>query len=86
VTEERTKYLYFRCGKCGRGITCYQLVASWEKAEQSDRPAALQVCSCGSRQLSPSNPKWYEELLYPSVWKLWYKRVFLPWWAAKRNK
>jgi hypothetical protein len=59
--------------------------ARWDKAEkmEGDHP---ELCPCGSRQFSPGNTKWYEELLFPSIWKLWFVRIFLPWLKAKLGR
>ena len=75
MNKHRTGHLYYRCHKCGRGMTCLQVEARWDKAEAKggEHP---ELCPCGSRQLSPGNPLWWEELLYPSIWKLWYERVY----------
>ena len=73
--EPRTKHLFYRCKQCGKGITCLQIEATWEKAEAS-KSISPSLCSCGSRQVSPGNPFWWEELFKPSIWKLWYKRVY----------
>lgn len=85
MTEDRTKYLFYRCFKCGRGMTCLEMIRKWEKAERSDKPA-LDLCTCGSRQFAPGNPKLWEELFRPSIWKLFYVKVFLPWLKAKLSK
>lgn len=73
----RTDYLTYRCYTCGRLITALDLESMWEKAEQSEETLAS-ICPCGSRRLCPGNPKWWEEILFPRVWKLFFVRVLLP--------
>jgi SAM-dependent methyltransferase len=67
---------------CGRGMTCLEMERRWKKAEaRADGNAEL--CPCGSRQFRPANPRLWEELLFPGIWRLWYHRVLKPWLAAK---
>lgn len=77
--SERLRYLCYRCYRCGRLLTRLEIVAKWEEAEKDTSTVQSAVCSCGSRHITPGNPKLWEELFLPRVWKLWYYEVFLPW-------
>ena len=79
----RTRYLFYRCER-GHGVTALQLEAAWVKAEKFNAEYPMdvahhaEICFCGSRKISPSNPSIWEELTSPAIWKLWFLRVFLP--------
>lgn len=77
-----TKYLLYRCFKCGRPLTCLQIQAVWASASK-DSGKSPPLCSCGSSHISPGNAKWWEELLYPSIWKIWYHFVLKPWYKKR---
>ena len=85
LPDSRLRYLLYRCHKCGKVITALHIEKVWAKAEKFNegKPVKEQqhgvLCSCGSRHVTPSNATTWEELTNPSIWLLWYKRVFLPW-------
>jgi hypothetical protein len=80
----KPKYLMYRCYKCGAPITALQIEANWAKAPEDPKPGeSVPLCACGSSHISPGNAKWWEELLYPSIWKLWFYKVLLPWWRSR---
>jgi hypothetical protein len=81
---DRINYLVMRCYRCGRLITKLEILRVWDKAEKSGgvHPS---LCPCGSRHVSPTNPKLWEELFLPRVWKLGFYEVFLPWLRSRRR-
>ncbi len=81
--SERLRYFCYRCYRCGRLLTRLEIVKRWEIAEKDLSVPHLTICPCGSRHLSPTNPKWWEELLYPRVWKLWWVEAVTPWLKTK---
>jgi hypothetical protein len=83
VSEERLPYLVWRCYGCGRLITRLEIYARWKKSE-GDNYSDNSTCPCGSGKIAPSNPKLWEEVLLPRIWKLWWVDVFLPWLRSKR--
>lgn len=82
----RTRYLFYRCNN-GHPITALQLEEAWAKAEKHNAENTSQhhaeVCPCGSRKISPGNPTLLEEWTRPSIWRLWFHRVFVPWLYRK---
>ncbi len=79
--SERLHFPCYRCHRCHRLITKLEILDRWHEAEKDTSVVHHAICPCGSRHLSPTNPKWWEELLYPRVWRLWYYEVLLPWLA-----
>jgi DNA-directed RNA polymerase subunit RPC12/RpoP len=86
TTGARLRHLLYRCYRCTRILTSLEIERSWAKGEKANEgvPVENQVahpqsCPCGSRHLTPTNASLWEELTRPSIWWLWYKRVFLPW-------
>lgn len=84
MIEDKLKYLIMRCYKCGRLITCFEILHAWS---QPPPPAGCgdhaPICPCGSRHVNPSNPKLWEELFLPRVWKVWLFKVVLPWFKKR---
>lgn len=74
MSDREVSYLAFRCVGCGRLITKLELMDRWQKSELEGL-SDHSVCPCGSRQLRPTNPKLWEELFLPRVWKLWWREV-----------
>lgn len=58
----------YRCYLCGRLITRLEIANAW-----SEKRANL--CTCGSGKIAPTNPKLWEELFLPRVWKLWWSDI-----------
>jgi len=83
MNKEDIRYLCYRCYICGRLITKLDLVRVWTAAEKAGVDQKS-VCPCGSGKLSPTNPKLWEELLLPRVWRLWLQEVVWPWVKGKR--
>jgi hypothetical protein len=79
----RVRHLAYRCYRCGRPITCLEIVAAWEKAEKHPESPSMNLCACGSRHITPTNFTLLEELTTPRIWKLWFHRVLIPWLKAK---
>ena len=83
VNDNReVKYLLFRCYKCGRLITKYQMLDIWQEAELADADVKG-LCPCGSGRISPGNATVWEELTRPDVWLVWWLDVALPWLKRK---
>jgi len=82
--SSRLTYLAYRCEKCGRLLTKLEMIEGWERAER-DGISLKGVCSCGSGRVSPTNPKLWEEICLPRVWRLWWKEVALPWVRSFRR-
>jgi hypothetical protein len=84
--SERLSYLCYRCHRCKRLLTKLEILDKWSEyeAELKANPGLTStksaLCVCGSRHIVPTNPLWWEELLYPRVWRLWWHEVILPWW------
>lgn len=74
----RLSYLVYRCYRCGRLLTNLEILKKWEKAEDNGG-TVLGLCPCGSRHITPTNAKWWEELLLPRVWRVWWVFVVRPW-------
>jgi DNA-directed RNA polymerase subunit RPC12/RpoP len=72
MSEERLRFPYYRCYRCGKGMTKFQIIKKWEK-EEATKSGKLNLCACGSRQIVPANPSLLEELFKPSIWLLWLK-------------
>ena len=77
TSTDRLSYLVYRCTLCHRLITCLEIVARWEGLEAS-RGVPNGLCPCGSSKISPTNPKLWEELFLPRVWKLWWVEIAKP--------
>jgi hypothetical protein len=78
------KYLLYRCYKCGRVITKLDIQAIWSiPPPPKGCNDHVPLCPCGSRHVSPSNAKLWEELILPRIWKLWWYEVVLPWWKNR---
>ncbi len=78
VLPEQIAALYpcYRCGNCKRLITKLEILAAWDAA------VSAALCPCGGRTIRPTNPKLWEELLLPRVWRTWYTYVLQPWMNA----
>lgn len=63
-------YDFYRC------VACKKLITRPEELEFCDpaSPRGGQVCSCGYRRYSPTNPRWFE-FLYPRVVKFAFFRI-----------
>ncbi len=61
-------YLY-RCTGCKALLTKVEMIRKWRAAEANSEEALI-ICACGGNRISPSNAKWYEELLLPAMWEL----------------
>lgn len=59
---DRLHYVY-RCKGCMGLITKLEILESRYQQQ-------VNLCACGGRTVSPTNAKWWEELLYPKLWKL----------------
>lgn len=79
-----TKHLVYRCFKCGRVLTCIDINKAWDASD--GHLAHMPLCVCGSRHVSPTNAKLWEELLLPRIWKLWWVKIVTPWLKAKFAK
>jgi len=77
--SDRLRFLCYRCHRCGRLLTKLQILDKWHEAEKDVTKTNMGLCACGSRHINPSNPTLWEELTHPSVWRLWYYEVLLPW-------
>jgi len=66
--SERLRHPLYRCYYCGYLLTRHEMIAKWETAERTDSKDAS-LCPCGSRTVRATNPKWWEELFLPRVWK-----------------
>ena len=84
--SERLKYLCYRCYRCGRLLTKLEIIDKWHENEKDVSVVRSALCSCGSRHITPTNPKWWEELLLPRVWWLWALEVFMPWYTKRADK
>lgn len=73
MSDERLRYLAYRCYVCGRLLTRYEIYDRWDRGESDN------LCPCGSNKISPTNPKLWEELFLPRVWRLWWFGVVIPW-------
>jgi hypothetical protein len=81
------RYLLYRCYKCGALITALTIQDIWRSTPDDPPPGStVPLCTCGSSHISPGNAKWWEELLYPSVWRLWFVEIFKPWLKEKLGK
>lgn len=58
-------YWCYRCRACTRLITKLEVISAQSMGRAN-------LCPCGSKTVSPTNPKWWEELLLPRCWKLIY--------------
>lgn len=78
--EGRLRYLAYRCKSCGRPLTKLEILARWDRMEvEGGKESAL--CPCGSRMITPTTFKVWEELLYPKIWRLFWKEVsWKDWW------
>ena len=63
----RLRYPLWRCDQCGRIITRREIVGKWEAAEATSGPVTL--CPCGCSIIHPTNPKMWEEMFLPRVWR-----------------
>lgn len=70
---ERLPYYCYRCYACGRLLTKLEILDVWNRSERDGIPRS--ICACGSTRITPTNPKLWEELFLPRVWKLWWKAV-----------
>jgi hypothetical protein len=66
-------------------MTCLEMERRWGKAETKG-DGSTELCPCGSRQFKPGNPRVWEELLFPSIWKLFILRVAKPWLLSKLGR
>lgn len=66
--SDRLRHPLYRCSSCGRILTRHEIVGKWQKLEESGTFDAS-ICVCGSRKVNPTNPKLWEELFLPRVWK-----------------
>jgi hypothetical protein len=78
ITEPR--HLLYRCFKCGSLMTSLAIQDKWRKMDGVGSNPPL--CPCGSSHFNPGNAKWWEEIIFPSIWKLWYVKVW-PTWKAR---
>jgi hypothetical protein len=78
----RLSYLVYRCEKCHRPLTCYEIEARWEKQEKGQSMSSG-ICPCGSGRICPTNLTLWEELTLPRVWRLWWGKVVKPWFQSK---
>lgn len=82
----RLRYLCYRCYLCGRLLTKTEILALWDRNDRAfaeNGTTSSAICPCGSNKISPTNPLWWEELLLPRVWKLWWVERVRPWLKAK---
>ena len=61
---DRLHYCY-RCTSCGRLITKLEILGG-------RCSGSVNLCTCGSRTIRPTNAKWWEELFLPRCWRLIY--------------
>jgi len=77
IEVSELRYLVYRCSGCRRVLTSLEMQERWSKS-QTEGFKDNSICPCGSTKLIPSNPSLLEELTLPRIWKLWFKKVFLP--------
>lgn len=70
MERSEIKFPCWRCYNCGRLITRLEIAEAWEAKKNN-------LCPCGSGKISPTNPRLWEELFLPRVWKLW--------WSLRKN-
>lgn len=80
MAEREMKYLLYRCQSCKAPITALQLDDRWSAAEALGVDhASIGACVCGGNRLAPTNVTLFEELTRPSLWRLWWVMVVVPW-------
>lgn len=77
IEVSELRYLVYRCSGCRRVLTSLEMQDKWGKS-QADGHNDNSLCPCGANKVAPSNPTLFEELTLPRIWKLWFKKVFLP--------
>ncbi len=78
----RLRFLVYRCYKCSRIHTKYDILKVWAKAEtllKETGEALTALCPCGSRMIQPTNTTLWEELTTPKLWVVIYRDVLVPW-------
>jgi hypothetical protein len=66
--NDRLKYLLMRCVSCKEFLTKDEVIDRWEEMEE-DGGTQIGLCSCGSRQIKPTNLTPEEEQEYTSLWQ-----------------
>lgn len=67
MSEDRLKYLVYRCLKCRSLLTKLDILEAWNKSEEEG--VHYPICKCGGRQISPTNATPQEEKKYCGLWQ-----------------